>query len=99
MFGNSNYGSKPGGVQKAVSALGTSIGLGCAVMAAPLVFARTKTPLTAYFLGYVKDGDITLILVWLMNGIFSFVIFAIISMLLSFALIWVLAKIASKTLG
>jgi len=97
MFGNSS--AKTGGVAKAVSALGTAVGIGVAIMSAPLVYARTSHWLHTYFFGYVKDTDITLIIVWLMQGIFFFVIFAAVSMILGFILIWILARFAAKTLG
>ncbi len=99
MFGNSSRAPGNGGISKAVSALGTAVGLGVAVMSAPLVFFKTKTWLYDYFIFYAKDADITLTLVWLMNAIFFFVIFGVVSMLLSFILIWILARFAAKTLG
>lgn len=99
MFGGGNYGGKPSGVSKAATALAKAVGLGAAIMSAPLVFIKTKAPLYAYFFSYLNDADFALILAWLMNAIFFFVIFALVSMILSFILIWAVARFAAKTLG
>jgi len=83
------------GLYKGISALGSALAFGLTILATPLVFDLTKTPLYRYFLAQ-WGTDWAWLLVWVMGGIEAFAIFAASSLLLKAGMVWGMTTLAMR---
>ena len=80
---------------KGVSALGTAIGIGAAILATPPVFEWTRAPLYSYLTKTWGDY-LANVLTWTFAGVEAFVIYAAVKLLFTSFVIGGMAALAAR---
>lgn len=80
---------------KGVSALGTAIGIGAAILATPPIFNATRGPLLSY-LTETWGGKAAEFLTYVMGAVEAYVIYAVVKLLLASAMTFGTAALAAR---
>lgn len=80
---------------RGISALGTALGIGVAILATPPVFDLTRTPLFAY-LSKTWGFDLADALTWTFGGVEAFIIYAGVKLLFTSTIIWGMAALTAR---
>jgi hypothetical protein len=80
---------------RGVSALGTAVGIGIAILSTPPVFAWTRGPLLAYLRG-TWNATLASMLTWVFGGVEAFVVYAGTKLLFTSFVIWAMAALAAR---
>lgn len=80
---------------RGVSALGSALGIGVAILGTPPIFDRTRGPLFSY-LAETWGNDLANVLTWIFGGVEAFIIYAGVKLLFTSLVIWGMAALAAK---
>lgn len=80
---------------RGVSALGTALGIGIAILSTPPVFGWTRGPLLSYLQG-TWSGTLANLLTWVFGAVEAFVIYAGVKLLFTSFVIWAMAALAAR---
>lgn len=80
---------------KVVSALGTALGIGVAILATPPLFNATRGPLLSY-LAETWGDDLANLLTWVFAGVEAFIIYALVKLLFTSAITFGMAALAAR---
>jgi hypothetical protein len=93
-----NQVQEPSGLYKGVDLLGKLVGAAAVILGTPLVYGATKYLLYAY-LAQNWGRDLAVYLMWAMGFIEAYLIYALVSFIVTAGVIWGLAKLAARGFG
>ncbi len=86
---------KGSAIYQGISAIGTALGIGAAILVTPIVFGWTKEPLYSY-LSETWRADVSLLLTWAFAAVEAFTIYGSTKLLFTLLTVWSTAALAAR---
>jgi hypothetical protein len=86
---------KGSAITKGISAIGTALGIGAAILLTPILFEWTRQPLLNHLLETWNAGLANL-LTWVMGGVEAFIIYGGTKLFFTLLTIWTTAALAAR---